>query len=44
MGVIIEDSNLVIIIKPKTIHFGLPNDIGNNLKHESDFITKHNKF
>ena len=38
-----EHWRLVIIAEPKTIHFDLPKDVGDNLKHEIDFIIKHNK-
>ena len=44
MGVYIEDNKLVIITKPKTIHFDLLKDVGNNLKYESDSLIKHNEF
>ena len=42
MRVNIEDSNLVITAKPKTIHFGLLKDVYKNLKYEIAFIIKHN--
>ena len=29
--------------RTKTVHFDLPKDVGNNLKHEIDFIIKHNE-
>ena len=28
--------------RTKTVNFDLPKDVGNNLKHEIDFIIKHN--
>ena len=34
MGVIIKRNKLIIITEPKTFHFDLPKDVGNNLKHE----------
>ena len=42
MAVIIKNNKLVIITVPKSTHFDLPKDIGNNFKHEIDFIIKHN--
>ena len=44
MGVIIKDSNLVIIKESKIILFNLPKDADNSLKYETGFIIKHNKF
>ena len=44
MGVIIKDSNLVIIKEPRIILFNLPKDVDNSLKYETGFIIKHNKF
>ena len=44
MGVIIKDNTLVSIREPETIYFDLPKDAGNNLKHETAFIIKHNEF
>ena len=44
MGLITLDNKLVIITLPKTIYFDLPNDLGNNVKLEIDFIIKHNEF
>ena len=44
MEVIINDNKLVIITEPKTIHFDLPKDVGNNLKHKIYFIIKCNAF
>ena len=41
MEVIIKDKKLVIITEPKSIHSDLPKDVGNNLKHKFDFVTKH---
>ena len=38
-----EHWRLVIIAEPKTIHFDLPKDVGDNLKHEIDFVIKHNE-
>ena len=43
MGVYIGDNKLVITTQPKIFHFDLPKDVGNNLKHEIYFITKHNE-
>ena len=31
------------ITETKAIHFHLPKDVGNNLKHKIDFIIKHNE-
>ena len=42
--VINKDNKLVVIAKPKIIHFNLPKDFRNNLKNEIDFIIKHNKY
>ena len=44
MGVIINDNKLVTITEPKTIHFDLPKKIDSSLKHETDFLVKHNEF
>ena len=44
MGVIINDNKLVTITEPKTIHFDLPKKIDSSLKHETDFLIKHNEF
>ena len=41
MGVYNEDNKFVIIAKSKTFHFDLPEDFGNNLKHETDSIIKY---
>ena len=35
-------AKFVIITEPKNVHFELPKDVHNNLKHY-DFIIKHNK-
>ena len=43
MGVHIDSNKLVIITEPKAIHFDLSKDVDNNLKHEIDFIIKHNE-
>ena len=40
MAAIIKDNNFVIITEPKTIHFDLPKDVGNNLKHKLCHITQ----
>ena len=40
---IIKGSKL-LITEPKIIYFDLPKDVGNNLKHETDFIIKCNEF
>ena len=42
MRVYIDENKLVIIAVPKTIHFDLPRDVVNYLKHEIDYIIKHN--
>ena len=42
-GMHVEDNKLVIITKPKTIHFDLSKDVDNSLKYETDFIIKHIK-
>ena len=36
--------NMVVIREPKTFHlnFDLPKDVDKNLKHETEFIIKHN--
>ena len=34
----------MITTETKTFHFDLPKDLGNNLKHEIDFIIKHKEF
>ena len=44
MGVIIKGNKCEIITVPKTIHFDLPKNFHNNLRHEIDFIKKHNEF
>ena len=36
-------NKFAIITETKTIHFHLPKDIGNKLKHEIDSIIKHNE-
>ena len=38
----IGDNKFVMITELKTIHIDLSKDIDNNLKHEFDFIIKHN--
>ena len=43
MELINKENKLVITIKQKTIHFGLPKKFDNNLMQETDFITKCNK-
>ena len=40
--IIIDDK--LVITEPKTIRFNLPKDLGNNLRHEIDFVIKHNNF
>ena len=42
MGVNIKGNTLVIKIKQNAIHFGLPIEVNNTLKHETDFIMKQN--
>ena len=44
MKPIIKDNKLVIIAKPKTIHFYLSKDVDKNIKKNIDFIIKHNEF
>ena len=44
MRVIIKNNQVLIITEPKTIYFDLPKSVGNNLKHETDFIIKHYEF
>ena len=44
MTAFIKDNEHIIIAEPKTIHFDLPKDFNNNLKHEIDFIVKHSEF
>ena len=39
----INDNNLVIITETKAIRFDLTKEIDNSLKHEIDFIIKHNR-
>ena len=44
MGVHIDDSKLVKAeTKAFHLHFNLPKDVDKNLKHETDFIIKHNE-
>ena len=38
MGGIINNNELAIITQPTTVHFHLPKDFKNSLKHEVDFI------
>ena len=42
MGVDIVYNKLVITAKPKVFCSDLPKDVENNLKHEIEFIIKHN--
>ena len=44
MAVYIED-NMAVIRVPQTFHFnfGLAKDFDKNLKHETEFIMKHNE-
>ena len=44
MGVVIKDNKLVIVTEIQHLYSDLPKDIGNNLKHETDCIIKHNEF
>ena len=44
MGVRIGENKLKMETEPKTIYFDLPKNIGNNSKHEIDFMIKHNEF
>ena len=39
------EGNMIVIREPKTCYFDfdLPKDIDRNLKHEFEFITKHNE-
>ena len=39
----INDNNLVIITETKAIRFDLTEETDNSLKHEIDFIIKHNR-
>ena len=38
-----KDNKSIIIIEPKPFHFVLTKDAGDNMKHEIDFIIKHNE-
>ena len=42
--IIKQNKLLIIIIEPKTIYFDLVRRCDNNMKHEIDFVTKHNDF
>ena len=44
MKKIIKDNKLIIIVEPKTIHLDLPKGVNNYLKHEIDYVIKHNDF
>lgn len=44
IGVIINENKLLLIAESKAIRFDLPKDVGKNLRHEIDFILKHNEF
>ena len=45
MGVHIKNSKLVKTEnKPSHLHFDLPKDVDKNLKHEINFIIKHNQY
>ena len=39
------EENMVVINEPKTFYFGFdwPKDVDKNLKHENEFIMKHNE-
>ena len=37
------DKKLLLTTEPKTFHFDLPIDVRKNLKHEINFIIKHNE-
>ena len=43
IGVHTGDNKLVITTESKTVHFDLSKIVGNNLKHEIDFIIKRNE-
>ena len=42
MGVYIGDNQLVITTEPKAIHFDLPKNANNNLKHKNNSVKKYN--
>ena len=42
MEVIIKNNKLVIITESKAIHFDLPKGADDNLKHDINFLIKHN--
>ena len=44
MRVHIGENKPVTTIEPKNVHFDLPQDVDNNLKHETDSIIKQNEF
>ena len=44
VSVIVQENKFVVITQPKVFHFDLLGKADNNLKHEIDFITKHNEF
>ena len=37
------ENKLAITTEPITIHFDLPKNVDNNLKHETESIIKHNE-
>ena len=39
----LEGTELIIITEPKIVHFDLPEDVRNNLKHEIDSMLKHDE-
>ena len=43
-GVHTGDNKHLITIEPKTFHFDLSKNFGDNLKHENDSIMKYNDF
>ena len=42
MGVYIDDDKRVILTVMKTIRFNLTNNIDNSLKHDPEYIMRHN--
>ena len=40
----IDDKKFLIVTEPKTIHFDLPIEVKNCLKHEIKFFIKDNEF
>ena len=44
MAAIIKDNKFVITTEPKTIYLDLSKDVNKNLKHETEYIIRHNEF